>query len=194
MMRWSSRTLARLLLLLTLATAFAVAIPVHAAASDGAVQASEQQVKAAFVFKFGGYVQWPPAAFENPRSPLVIGVLSNGELADELTRIARGRSVEGRPVLVRKLRRDQPLDGVHVLFVSQDGCLPIAGALAAGKGLPALTVTDAPAGIGSGCMINFVLVDDKIRFDVALAPAEASGLKISSQLLAVARNVRAATP
>ena len=164
------------------------------AAAQPAMQATEHQVKAAFVFKFGGYVEWPATAFEGPRSPLVIGVLGASNVADELTRIAKGHTVDGRPVLVRKLRRDQSLAGLHVIYIGLDSGDSMGEVLAASRRLPALMVTDSPSGIQLGSMINFVLVGDKLRFDVALAPAEARGLKISSRLLAVARTVQSATP
>jgi hypothetical protein len=79
---------------------------------------------------------------------------------------------------------------LHVAFVGGDA-RGLAAALAAGTGRPVLTITAAPPGATTTGMINFVVVDDKVRFDVALPPADAARLKISSRLLAVARKVRA---
>jgi hypothetical protein len=158
------------------------------------VHATEYRVKAAFVYKFGDYVEWPSDAFATPNSPLVIGVVGADTLADELARIAVGRTIGSRPVAVRKLKHGAPLSGLHVIFIGQSDSRKLAAELDASKGQPALTVTESADGLKLGSMINFVVVSDKVRFDVAVPSAEASRLKISSRLLAVARNVVASPP
>lgn len=163
-------------------------------AAPASTQAPEYRVKAAFVYKFSDYVEWPSEAFANPNSPLVIGVVGADTLAEELARIAGGRTVGGRPVAVRKLRYGEPLSGLHVIFLGQSNSRQLTAALGSSKGHAALTVTESADGIRLGSMINFVVESDKVRFDVALASAEASRLKISSRLLAVARNVVASPP
>lgn len=163
-------------------------------AAPASTQAPEYRVKAAFVYKFSDYVEWPSEAFTNPSSPLVIGVVGADTLADELARIASGRTVGGRPVVVRKLRYGEPLSGLHVIFLGQSTSKQLTAALGASKGHAALTVTESADGIRLGSIINFVVESDKVRFDVALPSAEASRLKISSRLLAVARNVVASSP
>ena len=165
-----------------------------AAPASTQAQAPEYRVKAAFVYKFGDYVEWPSEAFADPNSPLVIGVVGADSLADELARIASGRTVGGRPVAVRKLRYGEPLSGLHVIFLGQSTSKQLIAALGASKGHAALTVTESADGLRLGSMINFVVESDKVRFDVALPSAEASRLKISSRLLAVARNVVASPP
>jgi hypothetical protein len=179
---------------LLVACALAVLGAAGVARADApALHASEAQLKAAFVFKFGGYVEWPAGSFESARSPLVIGVFGAPELARELSRTASGRTVEGHPVQVRDLRREDSLAGVHVLYVGHGQREPAAAMLAASRGLPTLTVSDAPAD-STAAMITLVVEEERVRFDIALAPAEASGLRISSRLLAVARSVQAAKP
>jgi hypothetical protein len=149
---------------------------------------SDVQVKAAFVFKFGAFVEWPPSALPSPETVFEIGVLGADALADELERVTSGRKVREHPVAVRRLKRGDSLAGLHVLFVGRgEGGREIpAGA----KGRPLLVVTDAPQNAPPpGSMINFVVENDKMRFDVALEPAEEGRLKISSRLLGVARRV-----
>jgi hypothetical protein len=163
------------------------------AAAQSGDQAPEYRVKAAFVYKFGDYVEWPAAAFQEPDSPLVIGVVGADSLADELTQIAAGRTIDKRSVVVRKLKYGEPLSGLHVIFVGRSSSEQLAAELTAAKGQAALTVTESADGLKLGSVINFVVVSDKVRFDVALPSAEAGHLKISSRLLAVARNV-VATP
>ena len=181
--------------LIGLALTIAVCVATVAAPASGQeLQAAEYRVKAAFVYKFGDFVDWPSEAFNNARSPFVIGVVNADPIADELARITVGRTVGGRPVAVRKLRHGEPLSGLQVIFIGRGSREQLATTLVASRGQPALTVSESDAGLKSGSMINFVVVSDKVRFDVALAPAEAAHLKISSRLLAVARKVVAGQP
>jgi len=174
--RWSLATLLALFL-----------VPAPAQPQTDA-RSAEVRIKAAFVYKFSDFIEWPAGAFAAADSPLTIGVVDADPLADELAQVVVRRTVQGRPVVVRKLKRGTPLAGIHVLFVGGQGGGRLTEVLAGAKGQPTLTVTEAdePA---AGSMINFVLVDQKVRFDVALPAAEAGNLKISSRLLAVARKV-----
>lgn len=153
------------------------------------LQANEVQVKAAYLYKFAGFVDWPASAFLRPDSPLVIGVAGNDELAGQLEQVAAGRSVGNHPLAVRRLRRgDSPL-GLHVLYVA-DSKLS-AELLASARGLPLLTVGDGAEEPNN--MIRFVVVDQHLRFEVALGQVAPSGLKISARLLAAALRVRGAS-
>ncbi|RZJ11279.1 MAG: YfiR family protein [Rubrivivax sp.] len=170
----------RLLLLAALAGA-----RVQAADDEGS---AEYQVKAAFVCKFGNYVEWPAQALGRAGEPFRIGVLGSVAVVEALRRTAAVTEVAGRPVEVRRLSRGEAPDGLHVLFVSQAMAAAAPEAMAAVHGRPVLTVTELDPGGPTG-MINFVIVDDKVRFDVQLLPATQSGLKISVRLLSVARRV-----
>jgi hypothetical protein len=152
-------------------------------------RAAEVRIKAAFLYKFGDFVQWPPAAFTRPDASFTIGVMGAEDLAVALEQVVVDRRVQGRPVAVRRLRRGESLAGLHMLFVGQSETGRLSEVLAAARGHAVLTVTESEDAIASGSMINFVAVDDKVRFDVALPPAERGQLKISSRLLAVARKV-----
>jgi hypothetical protein len=149
----------------------------------------ERQVEAAYLYKFGGYVDWPPQVFPDQASPLTIGVLDADVLADELARITAGRSINGRPVTVRKLQRDDPLVNLHVLFVGQSSNAHLAKILAAVKGQSVLTVTESPGALALGSMINFVIVDGRVRFEIAPRVADLDNLRISARLLAAAYKV-----
>ncbi|WP_298235677.1 YfiR family protein [uncultured Azohydromonas sp.] len=152
--------------------------------------ATEYQVKAAYLLKFGSYVEWPPQAFEQHDSPFVIGVLAADPVAEEVERAAVAAVVEGRPVRVRRLEQsDAGTAGTHMLFIDRSRSGQLADTLALTRGRPLLTVTESEQALAHGGMINFVIVENKVRFDIALAPAEASQLKISARLLSVARRV-----
>jgi len=147
--------------------------------------ASEATVKAAFLYKFAGYVEWPATAFAMPDSPIVIAVSGAEEVAAELERLVPGRSVNGRPVLVRRLREAEPA-AAHIVFVGRGDSrarATIRGAQQHG----ALAITEG--GLDLGGAINFVPVDDRIGFEVSLESAEKSGVRISARLLPIARRV-----
>lgn len=152
------------------------------------VTVTEQQIKAAFLYKFGGYVEWPDAAFASAGSPLEIGLIGAESLADELSRISTNRTVNGRPVVIRRLGQHDQVTGVHVLFLARDQRWRLPEIQAAIRGMPVLLITEGEP-LPDGAMINFVVVDDKVRFDIALPSAEAARLRISARLLSVARRV-----
>lgn len=151
--------------------------------------ATESQVKAAYLFKFSGYVEWPEQAFEKADSPFVIGIVAADAFADVLEQTVTGRNLNGHPMAVLRIKRGEAINGVHMLFVSRTEASALQEAIHALKGLAVLTVTDAERGTNAGSMITFVLEDNKVRFDIATAPAENSRLKISARLLGVARKV-----
>jgi hypothetical protein len=152
-------------------------------------RSAEVQIKAAFLYKFGDFVQWPAGAFARPEAPLTIGVMGAEDVAAALEQVVADRKVQGRPVAVRRVRRGESLAGLHVLFVGRAESARLGGLLAAANDPAVLTVTESDDALPAGSMINFVAVDDKVRFDVALPAAEQGQLKISSRLLSVARKV-----
>lgn len=151
--------------------------------------AAEYQVKAAFLVKFGGYVEWPALAFDTRESPFVIAVAAQDIVAEEVERAAAAATVDGHPVQVRRVERLDAGLGAHLLFMDRSRNGQLADTLLLLRGRPLLIVTESDQGLALGGMINFVIVENKVRFDIALAPAEASQLKISARLLAVARRV-----
>ncbi len=149
----------------------------------------ERSVKAAFLYKFLGYAEFPAASFADAESPLVIGVAGSDELAAELTRMVVGRNVNGRTIVVRTIKEGAAPVDVHLLFIAGDEAraaamlkLPSAHAL--------LTVTETERGLQLGSVINFKIVDDHVRFDVSLDAAVKNNVKLSSRLLTVAHLVQ----
>ena len=174
---------------LAVALALLVGSPFACAESDAMV--AEYRIKAAFLFKFLAFVEWPPAAFERPDTPLVIGVVDAGTLAGELEQITSGRNVNGHPVRVRVLARGDSVAGLQVLFIGRANAPRLGIIAAAADSAPMLLVSESDTALAQGSAINFVVVDDKVRFDVALHPLNKAGLKLSARLLAVARTVQA---
>lgn len=165
--------------------------PVQAWAGEAeAAEISQQQVEAAYLYKFGGYVTWPDKAFAAPDSPIVIGVAGADPLAEELTALVAGRSIGGRPVLVRRIHDGEQLVGVHILFIGAPGSAQSNSLFESSRKQPILVVTEGKEGLAEGGAVSFVMVDERVRFDVSLDAVEANGLKLSSQLLSVAHAVK----
>jgi hypothetical protein len=167
-----------------------VAIACSTCWAEVAFKDEESQIKAAFLYRFLHYVEWPPPAFEEADSPIVIGVLGADALAEDLARLVAGRSVLGHPVTTRRLKPGDSLAGLQMLFVGRAESARVATLADWSKGLPLLVVSEDDQAFAHGSAINFVVVENKVRFDVALAPAEQARLRISSRLLALARKVR----
>ena len=162
--------------------------------AQSAADVLEYRIKAAFVCKFASYVEWPAQVFARNDSPIVIGVIAPDPVVDELARTAAGLSADGRPLVVRNLQRGDGLTSAHLVYIASAEESRLADTLAALKGRPVLVVTESSHALGLGSMINFVVVDDKVRFDIAPQAAEASRLRISARLLGVARTLIGRAP
>jgi hypothetical protein len=179
-----ARAAARRLVVALCLAAGAAALP--AAAQNAAASADE--VKAAYLYRFIGYVDWPPRVFSSAQSPIVIGVVGADAVLAGLDELVKGRTAEGRPVLVRELLPGAPLDGIHLLFISKDIIAPRSWMQQARENA-VLVVTESPQGLAGGGVLNFILAEHRVRFEASVAAAEQSGLKLSSRLLAVASRV-----
>ena len=167
----------------------------HAGNGSNASAALERSVKAAFLYKFLGYTEFPPASFADPAAPLVIGVLGADELAAELARIVAGRNVLGRPVQVKTVKEGEVPAGVHLLFIGGSDNARVRAVLKAlNTAAPMLVVTEADNGLLYGSVINFKIVEERVRFDVSLEAADKNSVKLSSRLLTVANHVVKGTP
>jgi hypothetical protein len=151
--------------------------------------AVERRVKAAYLYKFASYVEWPAGAFANARSPLVIGVAGDDALRDELRRLVMGRTVGGRNLQVRSVQPGQPVRGLHVLYAGDLSGEERAALRRQLAGRPVLLVSDLQGARALDSMVRFVPVDQRLRFDVDLGPVEAGRLKVSALMLSAARHV-----
>jgi hypothetical protein len=165
-------------------------------AADEPASPPERAVKAAYLYKFLAYVEWPVGMFAEPESPFVIGVVQADDIAMELASVVASRSVNGRTIQVRRMRENDAPAGIHMLFIGRGDRAHVAQAagLAYQQPRPPLVVTESEGALDTGSMINLVLSEGRVRFEVSLDNAERAGLKLSSRLLSVAQQVRTAPP
>jgi hypothetical protein len=152
-----------------------------------AQQPTASSLEAVFLFKFAAFVEWPTAP--SPGAPFTIGILGADDVAADLEEVVRGRNVDNRPVVVRRLKDPEALAGLQMVFVGRREAPRLAAVVRAARPLAILVVSDMPQGLEAGSVINFVSVEDRIGFEVSVEAAERSNLKVSSRMLAVARRV-----
>ena len=148
---------------------------------------TESQVKAAYLFNFGKFVRWPVLAAGV--DSLKICVLGSNSFGTVLDATVKGETISGKRVTTRNIPSIHEADGCHILFVSMSEETRLSTILASAKRLPALTVSDIPRFAERGGMIGLVNQEDRIRFEVNMAPIEDARLTVSSELLKVALRV-----
>ena len=158
---------------------------VHPACADDSY--SEDSVKAAYLYRFAGYVDWPNEVRAD--APFVIDVLGSPGVARELRRLLSNHSINNRLAQVREISGARDLGQAQIMYVAA-GHSQILRTLMPAAGLPAmLLVSDEEGGLSTGSAVNFLTIDRNVRFEVSLTAADRWGLKISSELLGVAIRV-----
>lgn len=176
----------RCLALVLAAALWGLALPAGLAARENL---SQSQIEAVYLFKFASFVTWPESAFDAPGAAIVVGVLDDPALAQALAQVANGKDVGGRPLKVRTVEPGEELDSLHILFIGADARSRAADLIEAVEGHPVLTVSDDPVVHARGTMVNFVVVDQRVRFDIAVAPVRRSRLHMSALMMTAAREV-----
>ncbi len=148
---------------------------------------SEYQLKAAFLFNFAKFAEWPSEAFTNATSPIVIGVLGTNRFVSDLEQTVRNKTINDRLLQVREIRSLTEATNCHILFISRFSSEALPEIFAALRGASVLTVGDETEGFTeAGGMINLVVEEKKIRFQINNDAARNARLKISSKLLSLA--------
>jgi hypothetical protein len=155
------------------------------------VPADEAQVKAAFVYNFLKFVDWPEGVARRSDDPLVVAIIGEGSTADAVAAFLATKRVGDRPVVVRHLAWDQPLAGVQAAFVSESDVKRLRRVLDAAAASAVLSIGESHAFASRGGVIGLVVEERKVRFDIDTDAADAAHLRISSKLLALGRVVRA---
>src|SRR3984893_1743977 len=163
-----------------------------AQAGDGS-DSSEYLIKAGFIYNFAKFVEGPSTAFAEPDSPIVIGVLGTDPFGDIINHVVEGKKIGARGFVVRRfkwskeLKDSKDFTNCRILFVSSSEKMHFEEVVEAVKGLPILTVGEAPGFAERGGMIRLMLEDNRVRFEVNVEAAHEGNLNISSRLLTLAR-------
>jgi hypothetical protein len=169
-----------------------IGLPLNAAGADAASggPAREYEIKAAFLYNFTKFIEWPAHSFADAGAPIVIGVLGDSPCTEALQRLVKDRKVNGRAIVVRRIASGQEAQATHLLFVGSEQEAQFAGLQPAIELLPILTVGETPGFPILGGAIEFVPQGDKLRFEINIGVAERAGLKISAQLQKLATVIR----
>jgi hypothetical protein len=148
----------------------------------------EYLIKAAFLYNFAKFTEWPASAFASIDTPLTICVLGEDPFGAALDAID-GKEIKGRTVNIRRLADTTGAEACHVIFISISEQTRLAGILEALHSLPVLTVTDMPDFVRVGGIINLKTnKEDRVRFDINVGRAQQAGLRMSSKLLNLAED------
>lgn len=150
----------------------------------------EYQIKAAFLFNFVRFVQWPEKAFARADAPLVIGVLGDDPFDGALEDVIHGERIERHQLILRRAKKIGDLKGCQLIFVSKSESTRLPQIMTELNDDPTVTVSEVADFAKQGGTINFYRDENKVRFEINPAAARQRGLKISSQLLALGRIVQ----
>jgi hypothetical protein len=151
--------------------------------------AGEYDLKAAFLYNFAKFVDWPPSAFPEPNASFRICVLGRDPFGGSLQAAVGGEEIAGHKLTVVRTDSLSKPTGCQILFISRSERDHAAQVLAAVRESPVLTVADTPGFLEQGGIINFLLEGGKVRFEINKEAADKAGLTISSKLLQLARRV-----
>lgn len=149
----------------------------------------EYQVKAAFLFHFAQFVDWPVDAFKHGNSPVTYCIIGEDPFHGALDETLKGKVIGARSVTVQHLKQSQQVQGCQILFIAAGERKRLSATLASMKGSPVLTVGESEHFAQDGGMIGFFFEENKIRFEINLEAATQAKLKISARLLALAKTV-----
>ena len=161
----------------------------HAAGAAGGPgdESREYQLKAAFIYNFVQFVDWPAASFANGQSPIVITVVGENPFGNALEQATRGKVVRGREVTVAYARSVAAAGPSHVLFIAPSTDRAPAQAARDAAGAGRLTISDGEDFVAAGGCVQFFTEDNKLRFYINTAAVNRAGLKVSAKLLQLAR-------
>ena len=149
----------------------------------------EYQVKAAYLFNFLKFVEYPGESFADPLAPIVIGVVGDDPFGNALPQVVIGKTVQGRDLVIRMYRSGEDLRGAHILFISASERRRLPMILTSLHGSSVLTVADTEGFLDAGGMIQFLTENGRVRFAINVDATGRAKLKMSSKLLSLAKVV-----
>jgi hypothetical protein len=167
----------------------ALALVLAATPHGTRAQNLEYPVKAAYLYKFAPFVEWPASAFPTSDSPLTICVFGTDPFGRVLDEAVAGQKVEARSIQVQRITESAQAASCHILYVAGAGAPGSVQIPAPALGAPVLTVTDSATNTNARGVIHFVVETNHVRFDIDDSAAQANGLVLSSKLLRLARKL-----
>ena len=149
----------------------------------------EYRLKAAFLYNFAKFVEWPAEASSDEKSAFILGVLGENDPFGPALESIRGKTVRGRTLTIKRFEGLQDLAACHILFIASSEKEQLEGALEFLEGSSVLTVGEMERFAEMGGIINFVVKKNRLRFEINLDAGRRAGLEISSQLLNLADSV-----
>ncbi len=172
-----------------LATSFLLILLTAAVALAQSSAPTEYQVKATWLLNFLQFTEWPAAAFTNANTPIRIGVLGDDPFGAVLDQTVQGETINNRKLVVLRSRRVEDLKDCQLLFISKSEKPRLPEILRGLESTSVLTVSETESFARIGGIINFYLEGKKVRFEINAAAARRKGIKISSQVLDLAKPV-----
>jgi hypothetical protein len=150
----------------------------------------EYAVKAAYLSKFGIFVEWPNSVFDSPESPVILCIAGADPFDGTLDKVVQGQRIGNRKIVVRRMSTVSRDSGCEILYAGGSDQQSIDQALAAVSGANVLTVTDSVPDSHAPGIVEFVVQNNRVRFNIDDEAARRNGITISSHLLSLALNVR----
>ena len=150
----------------------------------------EYHVKAAFLYNFAKFIDWPPNAAASSTDSFTICVLGRDPFGRALDDVISGKAIDGHPFLVRRLSDARQLGGCRILFVNAPERGQFSSNFTDSRQPGLLTVSDSSSTVANGVVINFTMDQGRVRFEINLTAAERENLKVSSRLLSLAAAVK----
>lgn len=149
---------------------------------------TKYQVKAAFVYNFMKFITWPEESLNGPDDKFIVAVIGEGRINEPLAKI-HGKLIDGYEIRFIQFNNEEDLMFSHVLFINSSDDYTIAQVVAKTRDKPTLTIAHSNGFLKIGGMINFVIDEESVRFEMNNEAAKRSGLKISAKLLRLAVRV-----
>jgi len=150
---------------------------------------TEYEVKAAFLMNFVKFIEWPDERAGTTGSEWVLSIVGASPFGESLN-LPRDKTIRGRKLVIKNTVDHGSIVSSHILFIPASEKDRLPACMAAVKGLPILTISEIAGFARNGGMINFIIIDDKIRFEINPDAAGQVGIRISSQLLKLARIIK----
>jgi hypothetical protein len=159
-------------------------------AASAQAQLDEYRVKAAFLYNFAKFVEWPPQAFKDADSQIAVCIAGDTPVYAQLESALIGKTAGNRPFALRRVVDAEHAAGCHILFFGLEEGRRTLIILASLKKLGILTVGETAEFIGEGGVIDFKLENGKVRFEISVEAAQQAQIRISSKLLSLAEIVK----